>query len=94
MGNKKDILQYDLEAIKQVLNAIAAATNRWRLHSFEVTDFGLCKHKFKIIIREIRYCGWKNSVDMGALWLVRLNMFPVHSVCWYYIFSRDFNCFT
>jgi len=60
MGNKNDISQYDLEAIKQVLNAITATTNRWRSHSFEVTDFGLCKHKFKIIIREIRYSGWKN----------------------------------
>lgn len=54
MGNKKDmsISQFDLEAIKQVCNAITATTNRWRSLSLEVIDFGLCVHKVQIIIRD------------------------------------------
>jgi len=54
------ISHYDLEAIKQVLNAITTTTNRWRSVSLEVTDSGLCVHEFKIIVHEIRHCGWKN----------------------------------
>jgi hypothetical protein len=52
-------LQYNLEAMKQVFEAVTSPNIRCDSLCLESAEFVLSVHKFKIIIHKIRYCGWK-----------------------------------